>query len=113
ITRVPEDHSSCLSRSYLPEPTGSTSVESRDSVVRLNIQGSSREVNMRCAFAGLTLALTTLQLPAPVRAQSLVAGSWSRAVADTDLRLRSPLLVRNAMRVSLGEPRRHLIRHSR
>ena len=50
--------------------------------MRLNIQGSSREVNMRCAFAGVTLALTTLQLPAPVRAQSLVAGSWSGAVTD-------------------------------
>ncbi len=37
---------------------------------------------MRCAFAGVTLALTTLQLPAPVRAQSLVAGSWSGAVTD-------------------------------
>src|SRR5437016_13263495 len=37
---------------------------------------------MRSAFAGWTLALTALQLPAPVRAQSLVAGSWSGAVTD-------------------------------
>src|SRR5206468_11342190 len=37
---------------------------------------------MRSAFAGLTLALTALQLSAPVRAQSLVAGSWSGAITD-------------------------------
>ena len=37
---------------------------------------------MGSAFAGLTLGLSVLQLPAPTRAQSLVAGSWSGAVTD-------------------------------
>ena len=37
---------------------------------------------MRSAFAGLGLGLSVLQLPAPTRAQSLVAGSWSGAVTD-------------------------------
>jgi len=37
---------------------------------------------MRSAFAGLALALTAIQLPAPARAQSMVAGIWSGSVTD-------------------------------
>ena len=63
---------------------------------------------MRSAFAGLTIALTALQLPAPARPQSLAAGMWSGSVTDPYGHSRPVLYSvagpRDALSITLSEP---------
>ena len=63
---------------------------------------------MRSAFAGLTIALTALHLPAPARPQSLAAGMWSGSVTDPYGHSRPVLYSvagpRDALSITLSEP---------
>ena len=63
---------------------------------------------MGSAYAGLALGLSVLQLPAPTRAQSLVAGSWSGAVTDPYGHSRPVLYSvagpRDSLSITLSEP---------
>ena len=65
-------------------------------------------MNLRAAFAGLTLAVTALQLPAPARPQSLVAGMWSGSVTDPYGHSRAVLYrvagPRDSLSITLSEP---------